>query len=118
LEKVIKIGTRSNRVEEDGVSLLGVPEIQAVIRRIVEKVPLHAPCLMVHLLPLGTRVDVNFHLADVQNTFTGLQRQRRGADGEAARSLPEQHFLAVGRYVEQRHAVQYLFGLSLVQVET
>ena len=63
--------------------------------RIVEEVALDAPDFVVHLLPLGARVHVNFHVRQLERPGIRLGRLAGGRDAPLL-ALFVQHLLAVG----------------------
>src|SRR5439155_21789547 len=74
-------------------------EVEPVVSRVVEKVALQPPCLVVHLLPLRTRVHVDLESVKLQGALRLLRRRRRARAGlrhwrdgrdEPLLALPEQ----------------------------
>ncbi len=49
-----------------GKFLFGSSDIESVVIRIIEKRTLYSPRIVVHLVPLASRVDINLHVADVE----------------------------------------------------
>jgi hypothetical protein len=62
VDDVVQIGARAERVQVFFVLLLGVGHVEAVQIGIVEEAALDAPHFVVHLLPFGKRIDVDFHV--------------------------------------------------------
>ena len=78
------------------VFLLGYSEIKTMKSRVINKVALYPPHFVVHLIPLGARINSYFHFVELQHALARLNR--RGSRGdEPARSLLIKHFLAVRR---------------------
>ena len=65
-EQVVEVAAAADAIDKRRVGLLGVGEIEAVRARVVEKVALDPPRLVVHLLPLEPRVDPHFHVGELQ----------------------------------------------------
>ncbi len=90
---------------------------------IVEEVPLDAPDLVVHLLPLRARVHVDLHLRELERPLTGLVRpfprlgRLRGAAHEPLLALLVEDLLAVRGHDERGHVLQQLVRLPRLQDE-
>jgi len=116
VEQIVEVPAADHGVEKRRVPLLGPGQVEAVVLRAVEEVPLAPPDLAVHLAPFHRRVHPDLHPIQVQPALAGLARHHRRQDGPA-RPLPHQRLFAVGGESEERHAVEGLLLLALLQVE-
>src|SRR5262249_10872814 len=66
LEQVVQVRSVRQRVEVGRVLPGGRLEVETVVVRVIEEVSLDAKRLAVHLLPLGSRVDVDLDVAGFQ----------------------------------------------------
>src|ERR1700682_5711679 len=76
MENVVQIGSRGQRIEKLLVLLFAVGRIDAVQIWIVEIAALDAPHFVIHLFPFGHRVDVHFHVGQLESTLAWLERRR------------------------------------------
>src|SRR6478672_3926031 len=116
VEQVVEIGATTECLQVWRIFLFGRRNVQSVMIRIVEEVALDAPNFVVHLVPLDTRVDVNFHCIGVELSFAGFGR-RGGCRDEPRRALPVQYFLAVRGYLESEGGGNERLGLASAEIE-
>src|SRR5215467_13546220 len=84
--------------------------------RIVEKVALNTPRLVVHLIPLRPRVGIHFHLIQLERAFARLWCRCRTCN-EPARTLLVEHLFAVGGNLEGADTAEEWLGLARAQIE-
>ena len=94
VEQVIQIGASGQALQIGSVLLLRGIDVQPVMVWIVQEIALDAPNLVVHLVPFGARVNVNFHLIQFECTVSRLRRGVRLGD-EPPLPLAVQHFFAI-----------------------
>src|SRR3989454_8728080 len=84
--------------------------------RVIEEVALDAPHLVVHLVPLGPRVDITSQLVQLQSSFAGLWRGSRGPD-DPPRPLPVENLFAVEGNYERADPAGERLDLARGQIE-
>src|SRR5271155_2324408 len=84
--------------------------------RIVEEIAFDAPDFVVHLLPLGARLDPDFHGVEFERAFAGLRR-RRGGRNEPGFPLLIEEFFAVERDGGVLDTGDDLFGFAFGEIE-
>ena len=114
-EQVIQVVAAGDVFQEGSIEFLRGGEIQAMGVRIVQKIALDPPDLVVHLLPLGAWVYPYFHVGEFQRRIVGLQGF--GGRDPPVPALAEQHFLAVGRDLKAGRIVRQFFRLALLEIE-
>src|SRR5262249_24151540 len=98
-------------------------EIQTMVIRIIKEVALDAKRLAIHLLPLGTRVDVDLDFSGLQEVgSTGRAwrlwlSKRRGRTYEPVGPHAVQRLLAVGRQLKCSNVIETLVELSFFHIE-
>ena len=95
VEEVVQVSASCQTLQIGSVFLLRGIDVQSVVTRIIEKVALDAPYLVVHLVPFGARVNVNLHLVQFQCSVAGFYYYRRAGDEPSCPQVV-QHFFAIG----------------------
>ena len=125
-EQIVQIAAAGDTFQIRGVLFFSPVEVEPVVSGVVEKVALQPPCLVVHLLPLRTRVHVDLESVKLQGALRLLRRRRRARAGlrhwrdgrdEPLLALPEQHLLTVVRNVKRLDAFEDFVRLARGQVE-
>ncbi len=121
-EQIIQVAARGNALQIRCILPLGRRQIESVETRIVEEIALDPPDLVIHLLPLDSRI--HFHLNAIRlqrfrgSRWSWWRRGRRGSRSRRHRlGLPGEHLLAVARDLEERHAANRHVGLLGLEVE-
>ena len=121
-EQVIQISAMPDDIQIRLVEFFRRFQVEAVQVRIVKEIALAAPDFLVHLLPLGLRIDAHFHLAGLQHIRpAGRSRrhwraERRRRRDHPVRPLAIENFFAVGRNREGADAFDGFIELALVEV--
>ena len=71
LEEIIQVLAAGDPLEVGSVFLFRGREVEPVMVGVVEEVALDPPGLMEHLLPLDEGLDVDLHLAGLQDALPG-----------------------------------------------
>ena len=115
-EEKIEVAARAHTGEIGLEALFRRDEIETVIVRVVKEVALDAPDLVIHLLPIGARIDENFHSTRIERARAGLRRFRRRHD-EPVPILRVERLFAVGRKNERGDAGRKRRDLARGHVE-
>src|SRR5262249_18107199 len=103
-------------IEVGFVSSLCTPQVQSVKSRVIEKVALYAPDLVIHLRPLLARIDFHFHLVQLEHPLPGLNGCG-GCGDEKRRPLRIDHLFSIRRNLKPGHTVEDLVSLSLLELK-
>ena len=94
-EQIVQVAPAGHPVEKRRINPLGLLQVQPVKVRVVEEIAFDAPDLVIHLPPLGRRVNIHFHVVQFERALAGFRRLGGIGDIKSV-VLAIQHFLAVG----------------------
>ena len=112
VKKIVEVGASAQTLQVPRVLLLGGVEVEPMMVRVVEEVPLDAPHFVVHLVPFGARVDVSFHFVHLQRALARFRRRIRFCDAPRLVLLPIQDFFAIARHGKGADAAKKWLGLA------
>src|SRR2546430_11412397 len=87
-----------------------------MVMRVVKEVALDSPNFVVHLVPFGARVNVDFHLIELQCAVAGLWRGVRFGY-EPSLSLAVQHLLAIRGNSKSVNPAEERLGFARCQIK-
>ncbi len=115
-EEVVEVRAAGDVVEIRREEFLGGGKIKTMRVRVVEEIALDAPDFVIDLPPLGARVDVNFHFAELQRAVTRLRHGSRPGDKPLISHFVE-HLFAIGGNRERGHSFEVLLRLARLERE-
>src|SRR5262249_36003406 len=112
-EEIVQIAPAGDVVEVRQESLTRRLEIEAVEAGVVEEVAFDAPDFVIHLLPLGARIDAHLDVVELEQTVAGLGRGGGIDDVPLVGALTIKQLFAVGGYIDATDVIDERLRLAL-----